>query len=294
MRPAGRTNKNALHYAVEETGRPEGIDSGKREVAALLIDKGIDISLKSTQGETPFDVVKRQDRLKIFDGLKIKPSIGVDRSPEISVQYAVMGEVVAKSGAILRDRPSRKGRAIETIPNSKMVFVVATDGPQETIDNTTANWYKVQAMSKQEGWVFGALIGPLEKKEVTQKREGPNNIKPSEIQLSDKAGKPIKPEIQSFITRFFNDEEFQINHIRFPLTTKWGGPDEEGENKISKSELNQPYSLKYAEKINLTIENRNDGFELIVTGVECGISVTYVFKSMNGDNFLIEVNDYSC
>lgn len=67
------------------------------------------------------------------------------------------GIVQAKSGLKMRSEPSVEAKLIIVIPNGTKVSILQTDGPNETINGRSANWYKVNYESNS-GWVWGGFI----------------------------------------------------------------------------------------------------------------------------------------
>ena len=65
--------------------------------------------------------------------------------------------VVAQNGLVLRDKPSRNGKKIATMPYNAEVEILDENGPEETIGGKKAKWYKVK-YKKYVGWAFGAYI----------------------------------------------------------------------------------------------------------------------------------------
>ncbi|MDA3899424.1 MAG: SH3 domain-containing protein [Spirochaetes bacterium] len=68
-----------------------------------------------------------------------------------------IGVVHARSGLVLRSKPTVSGDKLLTIPDNTEIKVVSQDGPEEEISGITAKWIKVQ-YGGQIGWVFGAFV----------------------------------------------------------------------------------------------------------------------------------------
>lgn len=68
------------------------------------------------------------------------------------------GTVNAQSGAALRESPSRAAKKLAVVTNATQIRILNKNGPVETIDNTTANWFFVGLPDGRQGWVFGGLI----------------------------------------------------------------------------------------------------------------------------------------
>ncbi len=68
-----------------------------------------------------------------------------------------IGVITAKSGVNARKEPNTKAQKVGSFAYNKEVTILNVNGPKQTIENITSNWYKVTD-GKITGWVFGGFI----------------------------------------------------------------------------------------------------------------------------------------
>jgi hypothetical protein len=112
-------------------------------------------------------------------------------------------------------------------------------------------------------------------------------------------------EFIDFLTKFFNDSLFQINHIHFPLSATLIDYDDEEYPFITKvipledwgdfrEDLGDFLWTSISQLMVLsTIDSNNKYRNLYFRGVENGIGVEYTFEKINGNWKLIKLEDYS-
>lgn len=72
---------------------------------------------------------------------------------------AETGTVNAPSGLSLRAQPGTSGKILGRLTHGSNVEILQKDGPAQTIEGISANWFKVSSSGKT-GWVFGGFIKP--------------------------------------------------------------------------------------------------------------------------------------
>lgn len=72
-------------------------------------------------------------------------------------ETVIQGTVLAEHGLNMRTSASGQAEVLTSIPFNESVEIMSTDGPEETIGSTTANWMQVK-YKDQTGWVWGGLI----------------------------------------------------------------------------------------------------------------------------------------
>lgn len=87
--------------------------------------------------------------------------------------------VSAKSGLTLRATPKKDGKQVTLIPTSEKVSIIDKNGPQETIEGKSGNWYKVK-YKDQEGYVFSAYLA------LSGENSGSGNIQEGEQKSTEK------------------------------------------------------------------------------------------------------------
>jgi hypothetical protein len=61
----------------------------------------------------------------------------------------------------LRDKPGlRDSTVVARLSHDTVVSITAETNETETIDNVTDHWYRVRGEEGEEGWIFGAYLGP--------------------------------------------------------------------------------------------------------------------------------------
>jgi hypothetical protein len=61
----------------------------------------------------------------------------------------------------LRDKPGLRDSAVAArLNHGAVVDILAETNETETVDNVTHYWYRVRGEEGEEGWIFGAYLGP--------------------------------------------------------------------------------------------------------------------------------------
>ncbi|TGN14031.1 SH3 domain-containing protein [Leptospira ilyithenensis] len=93
---------------------------------------------------------------------KTKPNLDPSSCPHKCydlIPYMEMGEYVArKTGVIVRDTPSRKGKLVTKLEKDMNVTVTEDTGKIEEIEENIAPWVKVKLRDGKEGYVFGIFL----------------------------------------------------------------------------------------------------------------------------------------
>ncbi len=173
----------------------------------------------------------------------------------------------------MRETPSKSGKKITVLPKHTMVTVITKAGPKDEIENVKSNWFQIKLGDGLSGWVFGGLI------ECNARNEG--TIKSSS-------------ESSAFVERFFNDKDFQVKHVRFPLKFIAFDMDKTKESLINSDEY-EIESLPFAGEATTEIKHdeATGKIEVMVSGVACGISLTYFFEKKQNEFFLVKIHDNS-
>ena len=98
----------------------------------------------------------------------IKENISANNYDSIYVEVAfddsknqinneIEGIITAKSGVFARKEPNIKSQKVGGFAYNTKVSILATNGPKETIENITSNWYKVTD-GETTGWCFGGFV----------------------------------------------------------------------------------------------------------------------------------------
>lgn len=118
-----------------------------------------------------------------------------------------VGEVIAPSGAIVRDSPSKSGKKITTLPKTSKIAILSKDGPQDKVEKTVANWFKVRLSDKSTGWVFGGLIGNI-KNEVVQVPNAVQHTSSTNAGVKRTPNEALKA-LMSSLSQAFGQEDLQ-------------------------------------------------------------------------------------
>ncbi len=73
-----------------------------------------------------------------------------------------IGVITAKSGVNARKEPNTKSQKVGSFAYNKEVTILDTNGPKQTIENITSNWYKVTD-GEVTGWCFGGFVSIINK-----------------------------------------------------------------------------------------------------------------------------------
>ena len=110
---------------------------------------------------------------------------------------------------------------------------------------------------------------------------------------------------EKFIKDFSADENFQFEHIKFPLEmflpeNELAAIEKDTTIFINKKDwkfLNLANSSKYptAEKVIFKTMQSENGFAIVVQGYDCGILITYFFEKQREEDtwFLVKMEDSS-
>lgn len=60
-------------------------------------------------------------------------------------------------GLNIRNEPNSEAHIIKTISNNSKIFVTDFNGPADTLDSESGNWYHIKYKS-YEGWVWGNFV----------------------------------------------------------------------------------------------------------------------------------------
>lgn len=122
----------------------------------------------SSSAPSVWDKVKAWKRVKriilIIDivllGILFKDSIfqklNSDNSPKIE-ENSYNGVITSSNGLRMRTDPNENAPVLLTIPSNGKIIIINSDGPTQTIEGSTANWYQVK-YKNQIGWVWGGFV----------------------------------------------------------------------------------------------------------------------------------------
>lgn len=96
-----------------------------------------------------------------------------------------------------------------------------------------------------------------------------------------------------FIARFYVDENFQLNRIRFPIEHKIYNTENSCYEKSKLVKRNWNYTDFGSRKYIKNITRIKDKQQLNIQIEETGVSVNYIFKKFNGQWYLISIVDES-
>jgi hypothetical protein len=183
------------------------------------------------------------------------------------------GQIIPGSGVKLREKPSISGKMLGVLKQSTEVIILSQEGPEEEIEGIKANWFAILVDKSLFGWAFGGFIGNIREHELPGK---------------------VPEEIMRFTVKFFEDSDFQENHIRFPLKVVSETPDGKDVSILSQGGYESPLTIRYREAVETAFFlPAADSFALRIRGKGCGILVYYIFKTIENSIVLVEIRDCS-
>lgn len=112
-----------------------------------------------------------------------------------------------------------------------------------------------------------------------------------------RVNKQAPPSFEEFVKRFSSDSCFQIDHISFPVEMMIcceGGMNERDSVFFIERSNWEYYNLfnpGYEEKVSTSIDADNN--TVLISGDDCGIHVTFLFKNTNRTWTLYKIDDAS-
>ncbi len=94
-----------------------------------------------------------------------------------------IGIITAKSGINIRKEPKSNSQKVGSIANNAEVTILDTNGPKQTIENISSNWYKVTD-GKVSGWCFGGFVNVVDSNDNDYSKTLDNTI-PSNRRVSE-------------------------------------------------------------------------------------------------------------
>lgn len=95
----------------------------------------------------------------------------------------MIGIITAKSGINIRKEPKANSQKIGSIENNTEVTILDINGPKQTIENISSNWYKVTD-GKVSGWCFGGFVNVVDSNDNDYSKTLDNTI-PSNRRVSE-------------------------------------------------------------------------------------------------------------
>ena len=104
-----------------------------------------------------------------------------------------------------------------------------------------------------------------------------------------------------FIKKFSKDKLFQLSRIKFPVTYNYTNEDDEtGAMSTKQIQKNEWKAIDFVDKsgfgeaveVSKEVKDSNT-IDLLVKGVDTGLSITYCFKKEYNTYYLVKIIDYS-
>lgn len=130
------------------------------EIAKLLIDN-LQYSLKDKyiiDKKQTLDNLEKNIQLYTasnnYNELYVKTAF---EETGLDIPKEIKGQINAKSGVNLRKEPSTNSQKVGGFAYNTEVTILDTNGPKQTIENISSNWYKV-TNGEVTGWCFGGFV----------------------------------------------------------------------------------------------------------------------------------------